>query len=256
MNGNDLNVHELKPEDIFDSEYLQKYKEDHKDIYDRLIRLDTSIIILEKIAKFLFYPILYPHEMSFWHMVYWNFRDMSIIIICGLVTDKGKDTHTLTKFKNEILKNIKPEFKKSYQNKIRIAKFNDEFKKTSNKARDIRDKFIAHRLFKKNSNELTDDVGGMANSDLRKLFDKLNILFQTCSFGAGYGTRLGDFIDTTIGGKPTQSHLDDIFDLIMKYYFNEVDKNPNILMKLPEVVFESLNNYRKKFGMPLFESPS
>ena len=63
-----------------------------------------------------------------------------------------------------------------------------------------------------------------------------------------------DFMYSTIGGKPTQPHLDDLFDLIVKNFFNEVDKNSFYLLRLPKEELEFLNEYRKKFGMPIFKS--
>ena len=256
MKNDEFNSYEMKPEDIIDSDYLLTYKEHHKDLYDRLVRLDTSIIILEKMAKFNFDLFIGLKEMSFWQMVYWNFKDISIIIICGLMTDKGKNTHTLTKFKNDILKNIKPELKYSFQKKIKTTKFNERLKEMSERAENIRNQFVAHRLFRENTKQLTEDAGGLAVSELRLLFQQINKLFQTCSFGSEYGTALMDFMDTTVGGKPTQSHLDDIFDLIVKdsYFLNEPEKNDYYWESLkkyksPEEI-EILNFYRKKFGMP------
>ena len=96
MESNEINFLELQPEEVFNSEYLLIYKAHHDDIYYRLVRLDTSIIILEKIVKFPLHLFLCSEEINFWDMIYWNFKDISIVIICGLITDTGKDTHTLT----------------------------------------------------------------------------------------------------------------------------------------------------------------
>ena len=96
----------------------------------------------------------------------------------------------------------------------------------------------------------------MTVSELRKVCEGIKNLFNECSFGSSYATTFLDFMDTTIGGKPTQTHLDDIFDLIVKdssflnapenkkYLFTEMKK------RMPDEKLHILNNYRKKFGMP------
>ena len=179
---------------------------------------------------------------------------MAITLIYGLVTDQGKDKHTILKFKNEVFQHIKPEWEKSYREILKEVKFDSEIERNSKKAKEIRHKFIAHRLFKKNTQELTDDVGGLAVSELRKVCEGIKNIFNACSFGSGYATTFLDFTNATIGGKPTQTHLDDIFELIVKNsgFFNEPEEKSayweRIRDKKSPEELEILNYWRKKLG--------
>ena len=91
-----MNCSNIKPEDVFDSEYIKRYNELHEDIHYRLKYLHSTIIILEKINNFRFDLFLERDKTAFWDIIIWNFINSSIILICGLVSDTGTDTHTLT----------------------------------------------------------------------------------------------------------------------------------------------------------------
>ncbi len=244
----------MQAEEVLQPEYVGIYKEHHQDIYTRMIRLNTSINILEKLFAFPFYLFISIKDMQFWYFVIANFQDISLLLFCGLITDKGSDVFTLKKFKGEILKNIKDEYLFDFKNCLN--RFDDNFLVISRKAINFRNQFIAHRLLEKGTNKLTkyDEVVNI--SELRLLFQQTDNLFQLCSFGSGYGTVMLDFMHATIGGVPVQSHLDDIFDLIAKnsHFINQPEENPGYWNysrdKMDPEQLEILNKYRRKFGMP------
>lgn len=246
-----LNLHDIELEELLVSDFIQKYEKLHRNFYDRLCRLHTTIVIIKKIEEFPFKFFITPAKMAFWQMAFWNFYHMAIIIIYTFV-EKKRNTINLITFIKSFQKNIKQVFLEPYKKQLEHVKYDDEVEKIRSKVTDIRNKIVAHIVY-----ENINDIKDLSISDLDDLFIRLKKLFDVFTFGSKYHeTRFLDFFPSTIGGKPTQSHLDDIFDLIMKDsgFLNKPErigpawKNLKKLKQPEEIVI--LNYYRKKFGMP------
>jgi hypothetical protein len=250
-----MDLNEKKPEDVLKPEFVQQYKEHHEDIWQRLIQINTNITILEIIQKFPFHYIYYPPENVFWESIYWNFLYISIAFIHSLTTDQGDQKHTLPRFKNKVLAWLKDSEKKSYRKKLRTAKLDKNLQEIRSKIVDMRNNIIAHRFLSHKEEWGVRDVEGLTVPEIRKAYNDAEKLFHVCSFGSEYITTF--YPMGTCGGKPIEKDIDHLLDLIVKdsFWLNQPERRKQYWQverqHLSEEELQELNNWRKKFGLPL-----
>lgn len=247
-------ITEKSPQDVLKPEYLEAYEILHKDIWDRLIRVNTSLTILEQIQNFPFHHFYAPHENIFWTMVRWNFLYISIVFLYSLTTDKGDKKHTLNRFANRILADwIKHTDKPRYQKRLKNTKLDKNLRTIHAKIAEMRNKVIAHR-FLDSDHACVIDVEGVTLAELRQAYDAVEKLFRACSFGTQYISNL--YTGGTVGGKPVEKDIDNLLDLIVKdsYWLNEPERKkdfwPAIKQHTDPQEVDELNLWRKKFGLP------
>jgi len=243
-----------KPEDVLKPEHVEAYETLHKDIWDRLTHMNTNLTILEKIQNFPFRHI-YPRQANiFWTMVYWNFLYISIVFLYQLTAD-GPDEHTLTGFRNRILKEdwLKPSEKQEYRKRLRSTKLDKRLKPIRAKIEKMRHNVIAHRLLDSGRARMT-HVEGVTLAELRQVYEDVEKLFHACSFGVQYISNF--YIGGTIGGKPVKEDIDELLDLILEhsYWLNEPERMkdfwPAMRQRMSHEELAELNEFRSKFGMP------
>jgi len=245
------------PEEVLRAEKLQSYRELHEDLWDRLIQLHHTIITLEKMEEFPF-DLFYPRtEMTFWRTVDWNFLQMAVNLLYGLVDDRTRDAHTLTKFKNKILQWVKPEYKEDYQRVLKQAKLNHKAKHIRDRVKQLRHKIVAHRLLARQTGLPHGDVPGISISELRELYDSIEALFVVCCFGEAYLTTTIDYHpEATIGGQPVPSSIDKLLQLVARHshFVNEPEEEgsrwPVLRKHKSAAELGVLNEWRRKFGLP------
>ncbi len=243
---------EKKPEDVLKPEFIQKYKELHEDIWHRLVEINTSLTILEKIQQFPFQHIYAPSENIFWTTVYWNFLYIAIVFIHALIEDQEADAHTLNKFRNRIYREwLKNSEKTAYSDNLKKARFNQTTKNVLKKVASMRHQLLAHRLLDENGHLSSPD--GITIPEIRSAYDDVERLFNICSFGAEYVCNL--YTNGTVGGKLIEKDIDQILDLIVKdsYWLNQPERD-SILWQYEKDAktkgeIDELNMYRQKFGL-------
>ena len=245
-------ISDKKPEEVLKSEFVQQYTELHEDIWHRLVEINTTITILEKIQEFPFSHFYYPRENIFWTTVYGNFLYVAIIFIHSMVNDQSNDAHTILGFKNKVRRWLKDSEKPEYDNNLKKAKFDNITKSILKKTADIRRQLLVHRLLDKSGRLLEPD--GIKVSEIRHAYDVTEKLFRSCSFGAEYVCTL--YLNGTCGGKPIEKDIDHLLDLIVKdsYWLNEPERNPIswqcVKPQKTKEELAQLNMYRQKFSLP------
>jgi hypothetical protein len=253
-NENDMDINNKRPEDVLKLEFVQVYQNLHKDIWGRLIHVNTNLTILEKIQNFPFHHIYSPQGNIFWTMVYWNFLYISIIFLHTLTTDEGDQKHTLRGFANKIRTDwISDSYKSEYQKHLKNAKLDRRLEPIRTKIKKMRDKVIAHRFLDSDGARVI-DVKGVKLTEIRQAYEDIEKLFRVCSFGVQYISNF--YIGGTIGGKPVKEDIDELLELILKnsYWLNEPEREkdfwPTIRERMSGEDIAELNEFRKKFGMP------
>jgi hypothetical protein len=243
-----------RPEDVLKPEYLQPYQALHKDIWDRLTHVNTSITILETLEDFPFDNLYAPHENIFWTMVYWNFLYISVIFLHTLTTDQGDQKHTLTRFSRRILNDwINNCYKSEYQKCLKNAKLDKNLSTIRAKISQMRHKVIAHRLFDSARAHLI-DVEGVTLAEVRQAYQDVEPLFRACSFGTQYVSNL--YTGGTVGGKPVKKDIQHILDLIVKnsHWLNQPEHYGDYWAATRQHMdpqeIEELNKWRAKFNLP------
>ena len=248
-----MDITDKRPEDVLKPEFVGTYEELHKDIWHRLVEINASVTILETIQKFPFDYFYPPQENTFWTAVYWNFIDITIVLIHALAEDQVPDVHTLRNFTDKIRDEwLKDSGKAEYIDNLRKAKFDHITKNILKKTTDIRHKLLAHRIIDLGGH--LSDPHGVKVSAIRRAYDATEKLFRSCSFSAEYECTL--YPNETCGGKPIERDIDHLLDLIVKdsYWLNEPERNPIawqcVRPQKTREELDELNIYRQKFGLP------
>ncbi len=248
---------ERKPDELFQSEFSDRYTGLHNDLWQRILRLHGTIHTLETLADFPFHYLYGPNDMEFWRLVRGNFGAMVVVLLHGLVNDQGRDAHTILTFRNTIREGpwLDEKMRDLFIDTLRDRRFNSRAKSVGKRIKRIRDYHIAHRLIDSETGHLKEPAS-VSLQDLRQLFDATHSLFGALSFGSAYVTLAGDLIPGTIGGKPTRTCLDEVLDAVIRDspFVNRPERGqpwwPGIRQHLDPEALKTMNDLRKRVGLP------
>jgi hypothetical protein len=206
-----------KPEDLFEASFVEQYHKLHKRLWWRIIRVHETIRTLEELRHFPFDYLYAPNDMEFWHLVVTNFIDMACLLLHGLVTDRGRDVHSIQSFRDSIMKGpwLDPQKCNLFQQTLKERKFDTEVREIAERVGRIRDHRIAHAL-EKSDGAMKEEFARIRLDELRRLFDATHSIFGALSFGGSYVTLAGDLMPRTVKGKPTPSCLGELLTLILR----------------------------------------
>lgn len=220
-----------KPEALFTPAFLPEYEKYHSNIWRRILRLHGTIISLETLSDFPFEHFYSPGDSEFWHQVIENFLDISVLLLCGLITDTGKQCLTLNRLRNKLATEkvwLNKSDQADYRQAIKSIRFNCTHREIASRVTKLRDSSIAHTLAVDLSPEeqRRNNIGASLD-EIRIHFDAAQRLFGTPGFGSSYVTVIADYMPTTQRGGMTSSSLDRVLDAIAKtsYFVNEPEKN-------------------------------
>lgn len=249
-----MQIDERKPEDVLKPQFVNSYKSLHKDIWDRLVQVKTSITILDRIIVFPFHYITSLKDNVFWGMVYWNFLYMSILFLHTLTEDQGSNKLTLRRFKNLLVKDwMKEQEKASLSTRLKTCNFSKAVEAVHEKNAQMRNIVIAHRVFNSTSYGSLQQVPGVSVPELFSSCKAVEKLFQACSFGSEYVTTL--YLPMFFQGKPVQKDVDNILDGLIKDspWLHQPERKaglwPLLKKEMPKDEIKELNFWRKKFGL-------
>ncbi|MHA1336269.1 MAG: AbiU2 domain-containing protein [Promethearchaeota archaeon] len=245
-----------KPEEIIKKQYIKDYKNSLEIIWLELVRLNSTVFVLEKLINFPAKIFLPKGKDLFLNLVYHNFIENCIIIISRIFTDKSKDTHTIIWFKNKIRnKYLKDIYKDEFDKMLKERKFSKNVNTLSDKIHKIRSKLVAHLKRELLLNEITSDFK-ISFKELKEVVNAIEDLFILICFGHGHHLYPIQWIPNLVRNDPLDNRTD--IDEILDYF---VLQNP--ILKLPEenpslwnkiklnYSHEELvkfDEYRKKFG--------
>jgi hypothetical protein len=216
----------LGPKDVLiDDDALSEYESKRAVFYNELVNLNTNIYIAEKIFDFPF-DVFIGNWPTFFRLVIDNFLNISVLIVTRLATDTDPDFYTLVQFKNRV--------------------------DLLEKARNLRHGRIAH---------LKEDFDAESTirslSELQTLRDRLNSLYDTLSFNVGSLFVPLEYYEDAWHprGDKDQSDIEKLLDCVARdsYVLNMPEQNPEMWrfarQELAEKEIDTINDYRKKFGL-------
>lgn len=244
-----------KPEEVIRQEYLKNYQELHKDIYNRLVHVRTSLIIIDTIRKYPLDMLYGPGEGIFWNMIYWNFLYSTIVLLHGLIIDEFSEALTLPRLRNLLAKDwIQRDIVPDFYERLRDVKFDEEVSQIKAKIRSMRHHIVAHRLFD-TTKMLPLNVTGVSFHELKKINKESEDLFKCCSFGMEYLTSL--YWPRIEKPDPTADDVEEIIELLLKNssWINSPEKQGPFWEGIKEHIdkkdIEEMNRWRQKFGMSI-----
>ena len=245
----------LRPKDVLKPEFREAYHKRHKDLYDRLVHVDTSLQILETITGYGF-PLsrIYGPHGYFWYWVWRNFLYTCTVMLHALTSDQSKDALTLPRFKNLICGVwTLPARQQDLANHLKSSNFHEEIVTVAPKIKNMRDKVIAHREFDPTTHT-PPVIPGVSLQELRSCFAAVNSLFQLLSFETVCHTSL--YTPDIEGKPPVKKDIETILDLIIKEsgWLNKPETDPLVwpcrARNMSHQELQEFNDWRKKFDLP------
>lgn len=203
-----------KPEELFQPEFAEQYSQLHKNLWQRIMCLNGTIYTLETLndriplgnllkTDFMDLPYLFVH----------NYVSSAIILLHGLVNDRGGGVHSVLTFKDKIWKDeiwLDTSMCEQFHKTVEKCKFGQLATFVYGQVQKIRNEHIAHSVL--------NPVNAQTNiRQLRESFNSLHTLFGALSFGhdgglstlptnlapvrAGKNTRLDKMLDAFVAIK-------------------------------------------------------
>jgi len=209
---------ECKPEELFSTGFAAQYRFLHKDIWERIVRLNGTILSLETLREFPFHLVYAPGNMEFWRLVFSNFYEVTCLNLHGLSGDAGNDVHSIPSFKKTIVSAqwIDPRAKELLLETLKERRFDSDVRAVAGRVTALRNNRIAHRLIDKENGGFKGDKVGVTLKELRALFNAVHAQFGAVSFGSAYVTLAGDMMPGRVQGKPARSCLDGVLDSVLR----------------------------------------
>ncbi|WP_165251997.1 transposase [Paludisphaera soli] len=240
----------MKAEDVLKAEFHKRYRDEIEYFYGRMTILHQNIYFLKCIIEFPGEIFIVHGDDFFLDYVVDNFSQVAILQIAKLATDSGSDVRTLPRFKNFMGTSVRDEYREDYQALLRNAKFDSRIKELFKKAKDQRDKRIAHSI--------DEPVEPLKFSELFELTDELTRLYNVASFDTEFmflfptynakliqhgWTRLPTDIEKILDGIAWNSHV-----------LHLPEKKPDSWARRRETWeptrLERFNRYRLRLGLP------
>jgi hypothetical protein len=248
----------ISKEHFVSEEAYDEYERGINWFYSELVRLNTTIYIMERISEFPFRLFGEMGRMTFFNMVMSNFLDVAVLISAKLITDRDGEKHTLRRFKNKLKQLIKAEYQDTLNERLRRARLDSTANKLLVKLKKYRDEYVAH--LNRSLVEGKSDVEALNMSDLLKLRDILNSLFEviTLKDDTEYMMVFLEYSPNVLNppGSERRSDIEEILDNIAREsaVLNLPERHPQRWkyqqQQMSREDLDRLNHYRKKFGLP------
>lgn len=236
--------------EILKAEELQRHTAQMRYFHDKLSILHHDVYFVQHIVEFPVDLFTRPYEDYFLRLVADNFLQVAILQITKLTTDSGGDARTLRHFKNFMGTAIRDEFQADYRQVLKQAKFDPRIENLITKAKNLRDKQIAHSV--------GDQVDVLTFGEIKEIVQELTNLFEVASFSTEYRYLIIAYDPTVrhpVGIDP-RPDIERILDSIAREssVLHEPETNPvawpYLRQEWPPARVEKFNLYRRKCGLP------
>ncbi len=252
-----MNLHEMNPEDVIQSSWIETYRKERDALYKQFVDFNTNLYLFEKIISFPF-GLFVGTYTTFWQAASNAFLESCLLTIYRIAIDSQKGALTVQKFRRNILNNIRSEvFLEGFD--IEAALTSKSFDRAVAGLQDrilkIRHNYLAH-LNRKLNIESIPKREPVYLQELKTLLDTLDAQYQLLCFNHRHSLRLLDYYPDAIRAGEYQPDIDDILDFVAKKsaLLNMPEEQPAVWPmfreKLSQPNIETLNQYRRKFGLP------
>ncbi|HOI29743.1 MAG TPA: hypothetical protein PLZ15_08260 [Melioribacteraceae bacterium] len=254
-----------KPEDLLKIEYHPIYTKDIESIWWEIVKLNSTLFVLNKIVKFNFkFFGSYLTKDHFWQILRQSLYESCLLSLWKIdvdnTFDKGK---TLNQIKNEIIGNLKlDEDRLLFISEIKKNNYSKNVSELSEKVRLLRHNAVAHLNFEGIPRPSENEETKIRFEEIEYFTSQINILFEFICFGNGHFVvpleyYEGDRVDSN------QKHITDIeeiLDTLVKEsnVFKMPIERPQVWehyhKKLSVTEVNLINSYREKFKMELINA--
>lgn len=243
-------------ENFIIEEHWSYYRKEINSLYQDIHILFDNLFILRKLERFPF-QLLGIRNSPFISTVIYSLYSSSIILASNLLNSNEKSI-SLESLKQRLLTEyLKPDYKNTLLNRLRIIKFDTETKRCREKLRKIRNDRVAHVDKAERYAPLSEDQK-IDISDLIILRDAISRLFKALSFGAIHNTFISiDYSDEVENRDNSySSDIDEFLNFLAlgSYIVNLPENNPKWYIHLEANEFDTeklslINKYRRMKGL-------
>jgi hypothetical protein len=134
----------VNPEEAFDKDWIDKYKAQLDLLYGELVRLKSTIFILEKILAYPFH-IFTESTNPFWEITTKSLFDSTIHTIWKICYDDDSKALTLKRLRGQMQRQMNSDAHKSqFSETLRRVQFDETLKNHEAKFRVLRNNVLAH----------------------------------------------------------------------------------------------------------------
>ncbi len=251
-----MNIREASPKDLIESSWYETYEDHVELIWEQLIRLNSSIFILENLLSFPF-DLFLPGPRYFWNLVEEALFETCVMTIWRVAVDSSfEEGLTIRQLKNEILQHLNSdENREEFKRLLRKVNFDQAIARVEPVIREIRHSYIAHFHLEKHVNPPPEERV-LLFSEVQKFRDALNSLFELLCFGHGKATLPFEYHPDLRYPKANRfTDIELLLDNVAQYspLLNMPEQNPTQWVhtreKLKDQEIEMLNKYRVRFGL-------
>jgi len=231
---------------------LAEYKQGMAFFTRYLTELNVNLFIVERISQF---PLKFlfgdgPDNAIFFGQVVRNALQMSVLCITKMVTDAGDGLYTLRQFKNKVIPMVKPEYKRAFCERLKVAWNEASVRDLFRRAKNLRNSRIAHfsqSFFQENFEPIMKQED-LLFSEVKDLRDKLNEMVQALAFGIHH---------TWLPPSYWAGHadIDRVLDRLAQTseWVNMAERNPVFWQQRQHFLTEEqsrvIHSYRRRFGL-------
>lgn len=245
------------PKEIINESAWEEYSRGLRLIWIELARLNTSLYILRRLIDF---PedIIARGRGDFMEHIGSVLYESSLLVLSKLITDRGRDLHTLGQFRNLILKEyLKEDYRRDFQASLRLTSFDKTNATLVARVKNLRNGFVAH-LPRSLLDTQSDPLPTITFEELQELAQAVNAQFRVVCFNAEYKLLPLVYLPEVRAANPTMPppDIEYILDLVMRdsFFVNMPERKPRAWQHRRKAMtpekLDLLNKYRRRFGLP------
>jgi hypothetical protein len=249
-----VNWFPVSVEKVIKPGFLTQYKQTLDVFYSDVVRFNTNLFIMDKIASFPFSLFGDGNGDIFFYFHMLNGLETAVLIVHRLLRDNESRAYGLRRFKNEIVKNLMPEHRRQYLDHLERSKIDNTVQELLTKADTIRNNQIAH--LSQVAVMRTAKFGRIGLDELHSITDNLNRVFESLCFNTEHIFLPMPYEPNVKHPQGTDSRPDIVrlLDSVAKnsYLLNMPERNPQLWQlhksqKPGEI--EIVNEYRRRNGL-------
>lgn len=256
-----LSFLEFEPKDLIDADWLEEYNLLIDAIWWQLIRLNSTMLVLQKIIEFPF-RILFPppYRQHFWDLTTNSFFDSCVLIIWRVAVDTSDEGLSLPQLKNQLMRHIRNNRSRAQIGKaFNAGKHEEHLNEMRVKIEHLRHNYIAHFNRVRNTRPTDEDIKErtLFFEELKNYQVSVNSYFNFLCFGRQRMLYPLEYNPTTLwpAGTDTRIDIQQILDLvaISSPFMNFPEINPvlweSYRKNLSDEEKQIMKEYRQKAGL-------
>jgi len=229
------------------------FQKQRRVVFDQLAYLRTALYLLREVASFPFDKLVPENERIFFTVTARALYETAVLAITKLTTDEG-DVLTVNRFRNNVLKMLRPDLVDSFREQLKNTRFDAGLKDVAQRAKDLRNARLAHLSL---DEILKGSTPLVLAKELEQLADELEKLYQPLLFGASASFLPIPYDPEVRAANPPQhTDIEKLLNAVAResYALNFPEKNARVWEhqrpSMSDEELKAFNFWRVRAGLP------